>query len=171
VGVDATLKWPNDVMVGERKVAGILAETVAGPPGPNAVHGRVVVVGLGLNVGWPAPETEGGAVPVPDDLRHATSLWRESGVRVDPSEVLDVLLAELGERLGELEGPDGRQRLHSAFREACGTLGREVTVSLPDETVRGTVLDITRDGHLLVDVGACIRTITAGDVVHLRGSS
>jgi BirA family biotin operon repressor/biotin-[acetyl-CoA-carboxylase] ligase len=163
-GVEAVLKWPNDVLVGERKLAGILAEAIPG----------AVVVGMGLNVAWPPPDGESGADTVPAELAQATSLWRESllwgpGARPGPQEVLDLLLVDLDARLDDLDSADGRRRLASEYRRVCATLGRDVTVSLPgNETVTGSVLDITPEGHLLIDVGACIRTITAGDVVHLR---
>jgi BirA family biotin operon repressor/biotin-[acetyl-CoA-carboxylase] ligase len=61
--------------------------------------------------------------------------------------------------------------LASAYRAACVTLGRTVTVTLEGESVTGPVADISSQGHLLIDVGACLRTITAGDVVHLRPSA
>jgi BirA family biotin operon repressor/biotin-[acetyl-CoA-carboxylase] ligase len=172
--VEATLKWPNDLLVGEKKLAGILAESVPNPPGPadgGRSGRRAVVVGLGLNVGWPAPEGEPGAVAPPDDLGPATSLWRESGRRVEPHDLLTVLLADLDHRLDELASAEGRRRLVSEYRSRCSTLGRDVMVSLPGEKISGSVVDITVEGHLLVDVGACIRTITAGDVIHLRASS
>jgi BirA family biotin operon repressor/biotin-[acetyl-CoA-carboxylase] ligase len=157
-GVEATLKWPNDLIVGERKVAGILAEAVDG----------VVVVGIGVNVAWPPPDGEGSGVAVPDDLAQATSLWRQGGTRIEPVALLEVLLGDLDRRLDELAEAAGRRRLSSDYRSVCSTLGRRVTVTLEGETVTGVVTDITTEGHLLVDVGACIRTITAGDVVHLR---
>jgi BirA family biotin operon repressor/biotin-[acetyl-CoA-carboxylase] ligase len=159
------LKWPNDLVVGERKLAGILAETL-----PDDTGGRAVVVGLGVNVGWPAPEGEPGADEPPVDLGPATSLWRESGRRISPRDLLPVLLQDLGGRLDELASAEGRRRLTAEYRSCCATLGQEVRVTLPGETVTGSVADITVEGHLLVDVGACIRTITAGDVVHLRAS-
>ncbi len=162
-GIEPVLKWPNDVMVGERKLAGILAEAVPG----------AVVVGVGVNVAWPPPDGAPGADRVPPEVDSATSLWREtrgpgSPIPPDTGVLLDVLLDELGLRLDDLADPDGRLRLASDYRRVCTTVGREVKVSLPGETVTGTALDITVEGHLLVDVGACIRTITAGDVVHLR---
>jgi biotin-(acetyl-CoA carboxylase) ligase len=154
-------------MVEEKKLAGILAETISDGPDPGA--SRAVVVGLGVNVRWPPPGGEVGAGPVPEDLGMATSLWRESGRAVEPGDLLDLVLEELDRRLDEMVDAGGRRRLASEYRGVCGTLGREVAVSLEGETARGRVVDITVEGHLLLDVGACIRTITAGDVVHLRG--
>jgi BirA family biotin operon repressor/biotin-[acetyl-CoA-carboxylase] ligase len=164
-GIEPALKWPNDLVVGERKLAGILAESEIGGRAPSLV----VVVGLGLNVAWPAPDDAPGAEPVPEDLvGTATSLWRESGRRIEPDAVLESLLGHLEHRLDDLARSEGRRRLASQYRSACATLGRTVTVALEGESVTGNVLDITTEGHLLVDVGACIRTISAGDVVHLR---
>jgi BirA family biotin operon repressor/biotin-[acetyl-CoA-carboxylase] ligase len=170
-GVEPLLKWPNDLLVGERKVAGILAEAIADAPGPGtpgADRGRAVVVGIGVNLAWPPPDTESGADAVPHELGQASSLWRESGTRIEPALFLDLLLADLGPRVDALTRAEGRRHLASEYRRTCATVGRLVAVSLSHEEVRGTVLDITPEGHLLVDVGVCIRTITAGDVVHLR---
>lgn len=172
-GVEAVLKWPNDLVVGERKLAGILAETTTGAgrseaPGAGSPP-RAVVVGLGLNVGWPGPESDPGAVAVPEDLLdRATSLRRESGTRIEPSDLLGVVLGHLENRLDDLASAEGRGRLVAEYRRVCTTLGRDVMVSLAGEMVRGTVADISVEGHLLLDVGAGIRTVTAGDVVHLR---
>jgi BirA family biotin operon repressor/biotin-[acetyl-CoA-carboxylase] ligase len=174
-GVAPVLKWPNDLLLGEKKLAGILAESVPEASATPGAEGggqegerRAVVIGLGLNVGWPGPEGEEGQPAVPDDLGEATSLWRETGVRLEPAQVLGELLGEYEVRLAELESAEGRRRLASDYRRVCDSLGREVMVTLSDETVSGRVLDINVDGQLLVDVGACIRTISAGDVVHLR---
>ncbi len=69
------LKWPNDVMVGERKLAGILAETIPGDGGS-----RAVVVGMGLNVAWPPPETGPGSLRPPRGPRSGhLVVARESG--------------------------------------------------------------------------------------------
>jgi BirA family biotin operon repressor/biotin-[acetyl-CoA-carboxylase] ligase len=170
VGREPDLKWPNDLLVGEKKLAGILAETVLFSPGPGLAEGddRAVVVGIGLNLAWPPPQGE-GADPVPEELAGATSLWKESGKKVEPGVFLEILLAELAPLIGGLADGAGRRRLAADYRRACATLGRRVTVSLPNETVTGSVADITVEGHLLLDVGTCLRTITAGDVVHLRG--
>jgi len=177
VGLEPVLKWPNDLMVGERKLAGILAEAIPAEVIENgdrrarggANGSRAVVVGIGLNVGWPPPDSEAGGDPVPAELAGATSLWRETGVRVAADEVLAALLDDLEGRLDDLGDAMGRRRLAVEYREVCTTLGRQVRVDLEGETLTGAVVDITTDGHLLLDVGTCIKTVTAGDVVHLRG--
>jgi BirA family biotin operon repressor/biotin-[acetyl-CoA-carboxylase] ligase len=162
-GVDPAIKWPNDLVVGARKLAGVLAEVVGAEPDP------AVVVGIGVNCGWPAPDDAADEPPPPEELRDtATSLWRESGRLVEPLEVLQVMLADLEPRLQDLQDGPGRLRQASAFRRACATVGASVRVELDGETVTGRALDVTPEGHLIVDVGACMRTIVAGDVIHLR---
>lgn len=137
-GVDAGLKWPNDLLVEDgSKLAGVLAET----DGAGAV-----AVGIGLNVGWAPP----GAALL--------------GEGISRDEVLDALLASLGEWLDRADG-----EVASAYRAACITVGRQVRVDLVDgETFEGTAADVDDDGRLLVEVGGALRTVDVADVVHLR---
>jgi BirA family biotin operon repressor/biotin-[acetyl-CoA-carboxylase] ligase len=166
-GVVATLKWPNDLMVGARKLGGILAEALPAGSGTGSADAvrPVVVVGLGLNVGWPPPGPDAGEEGL---LVAATSIRRETGTELEPSALLGPLLEELEERLTDLADPEGRRRLASAYRRRCDTVGRAVRVSLPGEVFTGTATDITVEGHLVVEVGGAPRTVAAGDVVHLR---
>jgi BirA family transcriptional regulator, biotin operon repressor / biotin---[acetyl-CoA-carboxylase] ligase len=159
-GVVPGLKWPNDLMVGERKLGGILAEALPAGPGPPAV-----VVGLGLNVGWPPSGPDAGEEGL---LVAATSIRRQSATGLEPLDLLGLVLEELEGRLTDLAEPVGRRRLASEYRRRCDTVGKAVRVSLPGEDFTGTATDITVEGHLIVDVGACLRTVAAGDVVHLR---
>lgn len=133
-GVEADLKWPNDLLVGDAKLAGVLAESSL----PS------VVVGIGMNVGWAPP----GAACL--------------GEGVAREAVLSALLSALGDRYGDWDG------VAREYRQACATVGREVRVELAGETFSGVAADVTDEGHLLVDVGVCLRTVMAGDVVHLR---
>jgi BirA family biotin operon repressor/biotin-[acetyl-CoA-carboxylase] ligase len=135
------LKWPNDLLIGDRKVAGVLAE----------VDGDAIVVGIGINLNWEGDPPAGG-VAVNQVVGHA----------VDRDAMLDALLHELGARYGDWDA------VASEYRRRCGTLHRHVRIELVDETFTGVVADINDDGHLLVDVGSCLRTVTAGDVIHLR---
>lgn len=136
-----TLKWPNDLLIGGRKVAGVLAE----------VDGDAVVVGMGINLNWDG-EPPAGGIAVNQVVGHP----------VDRDVVLDAMLGALDSRYGNWD------EVAAEYRKRCSTLHREVRVELPDETFTGTVADIDDDGHLLVDVGMCIRRVTAGDVVHIR---
>lgn len=141
--VDATLKWPNDVLVGERKLAGILVE--AEPP-------SFCVAGLGLNVSQTA---------FPPDLP-ATSLALESAVRLDRADLLAAVLRRFDEALREPEGALER------YRALCSTLGAAVRVERGGgDPVEGVAERIEPDGALVV----AGRRLHAGDVVHLRSLS
>ena len=180
-GLDVSLKWPNDLMVVHRKLAGILAESVPsfGNAGQASDSGRSVVVGLGLNVLWPGPddaeEISGGtgagadANSVPHDLRQgATSIVRETGIGHRPEHFLNATLSAFDSRLQLLGSHDGRLSVASEYRARCDTVGQDVLVQLADGEVRGIATDVTPEGHLVVDQGACFTTISAGDVVHVR---
>jgi len=172
-GVQAELKWPNDLVVGERKLAGVLAESLPDHDRP------AVVVGLGLNVGWPAPDGRPiGATGLPGDhpepspelLGAATSLWRESATPAPPDvdAVLDAVLAGLEPRLADLETADGRRRVMDEYRRRCATLGRQVRVDGHDESLVGLAVDVDDAGHLVLQTPEGRRRVAAGDVVHLR---
>jgi BirA family transcriptional regulator, biotin operon repressor / biotin---[acetyl-CoA-carboxylase] ligase len=158
-GVDATLKWPNDVLADGRKLAGILAEQ-----SPDAA---AVVLGIGLNVAAPRD-----ALPVSPTGLAATSLLAE-GADVPREALLLSVLSEL-ERwyLAFLADPEpARAGLLSAYRSVSATLGRAVRVELPGGRVlAGRATDIDSEGRLLVaaDGGGPVTPVSAGDVIHLR---
>jgi len=157
------LKWPNDLYVGRCKLAGILAESVR----------DAVVVGLGLNVRWPAPDSATQEPPLPLELEGlATSLWRErdsseGASELDPRVVLDLVLAGLEHRLVDLSHPDGQRRQAAEYRSRCVTVGKRVEVSTGARAIRGIVVDVTDEGHLAVEEAEAgrITTVTAGDVL------
>jgi BirA family transcriptional regulator, biotin operon repressor / biotin---[acetyl-CoA-carboxylase] ligase len=184
-GLAPDLKWPNDLVVGERKLGGILAEVVPGGPAGSTGAAEVgVVVGLGLNVRWPPPDggntMHDAEMHAPADahtahhsevdevLRSATSILKETGRALQPMEVLLEVLTGLDRRLTQLTRRDERHALAGEYRRRCVTVGRTVRVSLTDESFTGAAVDITPEGHLVVDVGVCFRTVSAGDVVHVR---
>lgn len=162
-GLVPGIKWPNDLLAADgRKLAGVLAEAdLAGP----AEHGYPpIVVGIGINVGWPLSDGD-----LPEDLAGAaTSLEQEAARPVDRSALLSTLLADLGPRLPLLGTSEGRARLAADLRDECVTLGRRVRVQLPGEEIEGTATDLTDEGHLVVATDAGSRIVVAGDVVHLR---
>ncbi|MFN2537781.1 MAG: biotin--[acetyl-CoA-carboxylase] ligase [Mycobacteriales bacterium] len=136
--LDALLKWPNDVLVDDRKICGLLAEVVDG----------AVILGIGLNV-----TTRRDELPV----AAATSLALEGAATTDRGTVLKAVLGGVSDALGD----DTR----SSYRELCSTLGREVRLELPGgEAVTGTAEAVDDEGRLVVDGTA----YAAGDVVHLR---
>lgn len=167
--LEVQLKWPNDLLVGERKLGGILAESAPAIDGGSPPPAPFVVVGLGLNVQWPPPDGDQAVRTVSEELRvAATSIRRETGSDLGPQDVLPALLGALDERVTGLADPDGRRGLSVDYRRRCSTLGREVRVMLADREIRGRALDVTAEGHLVVDDGLGSVTVAAGDVVHLR---
>jgi BirA family biotin operon repressor/biotin-[acetyl-CoA-carboxylase] ligase len=146
----ASLKWPNDVLVGERKLAGILAEA----------HGDAVVVGVGLNVTLTRAE-----LPVPT----ATSLLIEDAASTDRAELLAAILTGLARRYQAWRtDPDGAE-LRADYLRWSATVGREVRVELPGGTrLSGTAEDVDEVGRLVVRAPDNLVRVGAGDVVHVR---
>ncbi len=141
-GVVGELKWPNDVVVGPAKLAGVLAELVDG----------AVVVGMGLNLAW--------SVPLPPGAVDLRSL---AGRDVDRDDLLVAFLLALEDRCRQ-----SPERVLNEYRSRCVTLGRPVRVDLGAETITGTATAVDGHGRLVVDAGGGRRVIAAGDVVHLR---
>lgn len=153
-GVRPVLKWPNDVLIGDKKVAGILAEYVATP------SGGVVIVGAGLNTNLAADD-----LPVPT----ATSLAIETGAPLDTAAVARLGAAYLT-ALSDLDWPNGIDHIAQQYRSRCDTVGRRVRLELPgDRVVVGTAVDVDDSGRIVIadDAGGRM-TAAAGDVVHLR---
>ncbi len=184
-GVAAGLKWPNDVLVGDRKIAGILAEA----------HGDAIVVGVGLNVTLTAAE-----LPVPT----ATSLLLEDAACLDRERVLEDVLTELAARYTAwaaapaapaappappasaapaaspasaappaLAAPAaagaGTRALRAEYLRWCVTVGRKVRVELPaGPPLTGMAADVDETGRLAVRTGSGITMVGAGDIVHVR---
>ena len=157
------VKWPNDVLLVDRKtgvpvgkLAGILAELAAGP----VESGPAVVVGMGVNVGWPWPRDEApsGAVSLAG-----------CGLMIDPSDLLvDVLQAFEG-RISDMDGPEGPARLREAHLARSATVGRTVRAEGLGEEVVGTAVDVGPDGALVIEgAGGATLEVLAADVVHLQ---
>jgi BirA family biotin operon repressor/biotin-[acetyl-CoA-carboxylase] ligase len=146
----AELKWPNDLVVGARKLAGLLAEAeISG----TAV--RAVVVGMGCNV----TQTE-----FTDDLSTtATSVALEGGRVPERDVLLDAVLERLDARL---EAP--AETIRSDYRARLSTIGRQVQVELEDRVITGRARDVDDGGRLLVEHEGELVALSVGDVVHLR---
>ena len=150
-GLRAQLKWPNDLIVANRKLGGLLAEIVATPDGYS------VVVGLGLNLTFDGPEHV-----------EATSVRAETGVTLVPRGTLDIVLEELEARRQQLDSEEGRAGLRADYERALATIGKDVRVEQHDGAVEGRAHGVDNAGRLLVEVGGEIRVFGVGDVVHLR---
>ena len=152
-GVEATIKWPNDVLVageeGERKLCGILTEMEG-----EADRVSWLVLGPGVNA-----NVDRDALPP-----GATSLRAEVG-DVDRRTFLQRILEEIHDLTGE--GTDLRAVL-DAWREYASTLGRRVRVETPSGAVEGRAVDVRFPGSLVVETDDGERVVHAGDCDHLR---
>lgn len=152
-GIRPVLKWPNDLLVGEGKLGGILAEVASPDP--------VIVVGLGLNVTLTAQEA-------PDP--RATSLLMLGSTMTDRSALLGAVLAELTARIDRWRATAGHDPgLVRDYRARSATLGTAVRAELPDgREITGLAADIDDAGQLLIDTGSQTVAVSAGDITHLR---
>lgn len=158
-GHDVALKWPNDLLVDERKTAGILLERAVDGP---ASAERAVVVGVGVNVDW-----RGVDHPT---LEGATSLAEVVGARVDRWRVLAGLVGVLSRRYTDWQADP--TAFLGAYRQRCATLGQRVRVEGPSgRVITGQATEVADDGRLVVltDAGEA-EHLTAGDVTHVRGA-
>ena len=144
-GVVAGLKWPNDLLVGERKLAGILAEATA----------DALVVGVGVNIEWHEVPTELTAI--------ATACNLEGGRPTTPATVLQAFLGRYTDRLEDLDAS------RAAYEARLLTLGRRVRVEQAGGVLTGVAIGVDPDGRLRLRTDdATELAIAVGDVVHVR---
>ena len=150
-GVETVLKWPNDVLLGGAKLAGVLVERIETRAGPAAV------AGVGLNL-----------TAAPED---SASLAAAGHPKAERDGVLNALLDSLDDRYRAWRraGGDPRAGLRSAYRGVCETLGLEVRAELPGrDAVEGRAIDIDDLGRLVVRTSSGEEAVGAGDIVHVR---
>ena len=152
-GLKPEIKWPNDLLIGGKKLCGILTEL-------NAELNRVnyVVVGIGMNVNTP-----GDKLPA-----HGTSLMRELGEKVDRLELARQLLAQLDKTYAQFI-KEGMSPVLEQWRGFAGFLGRRVRVAVEGRVLDGQALDVDPSGALLVrmDTGL-VESVSAGEVLLVR---
>jgi BirA family transcriptional regulator, biotin operon repressor / biotin---[acetyl-CoA-carboxylase] ligase len=185
-GVPVSLKWPNDVLIGDGKVAGILAERIDSPRGP------AVVIGIGINV-----HSEAGDLPVPSATSlalHASdaalggplsrtalggslsrtalggSLSRTAlGGSLSRTEVVRSCLTALGERYLSWQRGETDEELANSYRSRSATIGRRVRVELVGGgPMEGVATGVDSGGRLVVRTDSRVQIVGAGDVIHLR---
>jgi BirA family biotin operon repressor/biotin-[acetyl-CoA-carboxylase] ligase len=154
-GLEAVVKWPNDLLAGaeEFKLAGILAQT----------SGESVVIGVGLNVSTSAEE-------LPVDT--ATSLLLCGVNQLDRTVLLAAIAARMDQRVAQWEDVGGDAEacgLAETYRQGCATIGRDVVVTTLDGgALRGRASGVDADGRLQVVVKGVTHSVGAGDVEHVR---
>jgi BirA family transcriptional regulator, biotin operon repressor / biotin---[acetyl-CoA-carboxylase] ligase len=163
--VSLSLKWPNDLLLHERKVGGILCESSFA-----TINEPVVVIGIGINVNVPP-------LSFPEELRPiAASLLEASGRPIDRNRLMAQLLLELEQCLDELRS-SGPVRLRQAYTARCATLGCQVRVLFTnDQPIIGIAEALSADGALQVRAlpphprsqPMPLVDVRAADVIHLR---
>ncbi len=150
------IKWPNDVLISGRKVAGILTEL-------NAERGQInyVIVGVGINANQKRDD-------FPEDLRDRATSLRIAGRRVvnRPELLREFLHRFEREYLGYQK--DGLKRSHSRLKKYSSLLGQEVTLDSAGHRVQGIAIDITADGALVLDCEGKRRIVSAGEVTVVK---
>jgi BirA family biotin operon repressor/biotin-[acetyl-CoA-carboxylase] ligase len=162
-----SLKWPNDLLIGDRKIGGILCEST-----PIKSGTRAVIVGFGLNVDMQSTD-------IPDDLQDkATSLLMETGQSHDRNQLTKGILYHLEKQfMGLVQDPISKIR--DSYRSWCSTIGQKIRVHLSSgQEVEGYAVDITNEGSLKmsqekysssrIPPKSAYMEIREGDVTHLR---
>jgi BirA family transcriptional regulator, biotin operon repressor / biotin---[acetyl-CoA-carboxylase] ligase len=148
-GLDARVKWPNDVLVGGRKLAGILLES-------RILCDPVVVVGIGVNLcqrAFPGPLAA-----------TATSVQREGGRSAEPAAMLEAVLTAFDAWRARLEG-EGFAPVRARWLALADTIGRRVTVGESS----GLAVDLDGDGALVLEGARGRRAVVAGELTEARG--
>ena len=153
-GLGPDIKWPNDLLVGSRKLAGILAEGVTAPSSSLL---QSVVLGYGINVG--------AANPPPELAARMTSLEQELGRAIDRAAVCAETLAALASRYGELVDSRFDAILDAWRQRAPGSIGRRVKWISNGREWQGTTAGIDDRGALLVRIDDRIERIVSGEVL------
>jgi len=154
-GIAPVLKWPNDILVGDGKLGGILAEVASPDP--------VIVVGLGLNVTLTGSD-------IADVAPDAISLLMLGSTMTDRSALLGSVLAELSARIDRWRLTAGHDpALARDYRARSSTLGTRVRAELPGgRVIEGTAIDVDDLGQLVIGTEAGDVAVSAGDITHLR---
>ncbi len=148
--VKAEIKWPNDVLVKGKKISGILIETGLQEGSPN-----VAVIGIGLNVNL-------NTASCPDIDGIATSLFMETGKKMDRAMVLRKVLARFEHWYEKLKGGEN---IVAAWRARLVTLGKRVQVAAGNAKYEGIAEDVAADGALLLrQPDGWLLKMPAGDV-------
>ena len=158
-GLQTEIKWPNDLLAGERKICGILSETVDTPAG------RAVVVGIGINL---------TRLAYPPDLaKAATSVEEQTTQSADRQLLLSSLQSAISNWYEQLQANDGATIvLQEWIDRSSYANGRTVDVVNGNETFRGITRGVELDGALRVETQSKeIRIVRAGDVVNVRSAS
>ena len=148
IGVDATLKWPNDIIFHGKKIGGILARS------RHDGVSRTIIIGTGMNINNPPP------------LENATSVSLIAGSKQDIGDLVQIFIEKIADAMDSL--PDGLGNYQQEYRTFCSTIGLDARIETESGELLGKVKDVDNDGALLVDTQNGVKRILAGDCIHLR---
>ncbi len=149
--LDSRIKWPNDIIVGKKKLVGILTEMAA-----EADRVKYTVTGIGINVKQSV---------FPDDISHkATSIMLETGRHIDQNKFVAIILNYLEQELVLNHYSLGGQAA-ADYQKLCATIGRQVTFSRGKRNISGMAVSVNNSGELDVMLSnGTIATVNSGDV-------
>ena len=148
LGFDPKIKWPNDVLLNDKKCCGILVE------GVSETSIDAIISGIGINLNEDS---------FPEDIAYkATSLHIQSGLTYDPKEVLSLFLKEFDELYEDYKR--GGKRYLTLIRERFYLLGKEVYLNYHNENLSGTVEGIDDEGSLILNDGKRVHHLISGEV-------
>jgi len=146
------LKWPNDLLVNDAKVSGILIESAPGPAG----HGEadpLLAIGIGINI-----------AAAPDDTPYPCTCLMAYGVTIAPLELLASLAASFARRADQWNKGAGFDGIRKDWLARARGVGGPITVRLHDEVIEGEFVSLDAEGALEIRAGDTVRKISAGDV-------
>jgi len=156
LGLEVSLKWPNDILVGERKLGGILSETVS-------TNGSLLaVIGVGINQNVKRED-------LPAELRdNTTTILSEIGRETSRENLISAIISGIDFRLGRVESDSSFSSILDEWTGHSSTIGRSVRVRDRSEIIEGLALGIGPDGSLEVeDSDGQLKRILIGDIFHL----
>jgi BirA family biotin operon repressor/biotin-[acetyl-CoA-carboxylase] ligase len=150
-GLDTGIKWPNDLLVNERKICGILMDISA-----EVDRLEYAVVGLGIN-------SNVDVSGFPEEWR-STSLRQELGRDVSRVELIQKILREIEEAYEKM----GSKEVYEEWRRRSVTVGRQVRITSVEGDLTGEAVELAEDGALLLRTKGGLKRMLAGDCIHLR---
>lgn len=153
-GLEAKIKWPNDILIGERKLCGILMEISA-----EVDQLDYAVVGIGINTNLD--------VSVFPEKWRATSISKELGSNVSRTDLIQRILQEIEETYIKM----GSEEIYEEWCRRSATLGKYVRITSSLGDMEGEAVALSKDGALCLKTEEGMRHVLAGDCIHLRALS
>ncbi|MEE9594577.1 MAG: biotin--[acetyl-CoA-carboxylase] ligase [Candidatus Hydrothermarchaeales archaeon] len=153
-GLEAAIKWVNDVRINGKKVCGVLTE-VSG----SAEMMGYAVVGVGLNV-------NNRVSKFPKDVRDIATSLKDEGASASLADVARRLLKQFDTYYQRILG-GGFSEILNEWKASCDTIGKRVRIVRINEVIEGTAMDVDEGGALIVETAGAVERVTAGDVIYL----